>query len=147
MKFNIPLPFDRTELPDEFLTLEAVTEVGKAVEKAGFDAGLVTDHPCPTGRWLDTGGHHALDPLVALSFAAAATTRLRLLTHVYVLAYRNPFLTAKGTLTLDVLSGGRLILGVAAGYLRPEFGALGVDFDERNELVDEALRIFGEVAA
>jgi len=120
---------------------DAVAEIARAAEDAGYDACFVTDHPAGDATWLDTGGHHALDPLVTLAFAAAATTRLRLLTHVFILAYRNPFLTAKGTLTLDVLSGGRLILGVAAGYLRPEFGALGVDFDERNDLVDEALEV------
>jgi probable F420-dependent oxidoreductase len=88
-----------------------------------------------------TGGHHALDPFVALSFAAAATTRLRVQTHILVLPYRNPFLTAKSVLSLDALSGGRLTLGVAAGYLRSEFNSLGVDFDERNELFDEALEV------
>ena len=58
-----------------------------------------------------------------------------------VLAYRNPLLTAKSLLTLDTLSKGRVILGVAAGYLKPEFAALGVDFDERNALTDEAIDV------
>jgi probable F420-dependent oxidoreductase len=56
-----------------------------------------------------------------------------------VLPYRNPFLAAKAALTLDVLSQGRLLFGVGAGYLEPEFRALGVDFDERNELLDEGI--------
>jgi probable F420-dependent oxidoreductase len=141
IQLAVELPTMHMDPPEEFVSAGAVAEIAKAAEDAGYAACFVTDHPAGDATWLDTGGHHALDPLVALSFAAAATTRLRLLTHVYVLAYRNPFLTAKGTLTLDVLSGGRLILGVAAGYLRPEFGALGVDFDERNELVDEALEV------
>jgi probable F420-dependent oxidoreductase len=131
----------RVDPPSEFCTGEAVAEMARAAEDAGYAACFVTDHPAGDVTWLETGGHHALDPLVALSFAAAATTRLRLLTHVLVLPYRNPFLTAKGTMSLDVLSGGRLILGAAAGYLRPEFGALGVDFNERNELMDEALDV------
>ena len=100
---------------------------------------LFRSHPAPDRRWLDGGGHHALEPTVALAFAAAATDRLLLQTNVYVAAYRNPFLAAKAISSLDVLSGGRVVLGVAAGYLRPEFGALGVDFDERNELLDEAI--------
>lgn len=137
----VELPTMRVDRAGEFVTAEAIAEIASAAEDAGFAACFVTDHPAPDGAWLDTGGHHALDPFVALSFAAAATSRLRLLTHVYVLAYRNPFLTAKGALSLDVLSGGRLILGTAAGYLRPEFGALGVDFEERNALVDEALDV------
>jgi len=137
----VELPVMRVDRPQEFVTAESVAEVARAAEDAGFAACFVTDHPAGDATWLDTGGHHSLDPFVALSFAAAVTTRLRLLTHVYILAYRNPFLTAKGTLSLDVLSGGRLILGAAAGYLRPEFGALGVDFDERNELLDEAIDV------
>jgi probable F420-dependent oxidoreductase len=137
----VELPTMRVDPPSEFCTAEAVAEVARAAEDAGYAACFVTDHPAGDATWLDTGGHHALDPLVALSFAAAATTRLRLLTHVLVVPYRNPFLTAKATLTLDVLSGGRLIIGAAAGYLRPEFGALGVDFNERNELMDEALDV------
>ena len=141
VQLAVDLPTMHVDPPGEFVGPDAVAEIARAAEDAGYDACFVTDHPAGDATWLDTGGHHALDPLVTLAFAAAATTRLRLLTHVFILAYRNPFLTAKGTLTLDVLSGGRLILGVAAGYLRPEFGALGVDFDERNDLVDEALEV------
>ena len=101
--------------------------------------------PRPTMQWLEGGGHHALEPLVGLAFAAASTTTIKLQTHVYVAAYRNPFLAAKGVATLDALSGGRVLLGVAAGYLRPEFGALGVDFDERNDLLDECIEVMRKV--
>lgn len=141
MRFSIGLPTDRVDAPDEFVTGPAIAEMAAAVEAAGFDAVYVTDHPAPDDRWLAGGGHHALEPLVALAFAAAATSTLRLHTHVYVAAYRNPFLAAKGVATLDALSGGRVILGVAAGYLRPEFGALGVDFDARNDLLDESVSV------
>jgi probable F420-dependent oxidoreductase len=137
----VELPTMRVEPPGEFVSGQAVAEVARAAEEAGYAACFVTDHPAGDATWLDTGGHHALDPLISLSFAAAATSTLRLLTHVYVLAYRNPFITAKAALTLDVLSEGRLILGTAAGYLRPEYGALGVDFEERNDLVDEAIDV------
>src|SRR5690606_22911643 len=73
-------------------------------------------------------------------FAAAATRRLRLLTHVLVLPYRNPLLVAKAAASLDVLSGGRLLLGVAAGYLAGEFAALGAALARRHEAVAEAIR-------
>ena len=139
MRFSLQLPTDRVEAAEEFVRGDAVAEMARTAESAGFDACFVTEHPFPSDRWLATGGHHALDPWVALSFAAAATTRLRVQTHIAVLAYRNPFLTAKAVASLDLLSGGRVILGVAAGYLRGEFDALGVDFDERNELCDEAI--------
>jgi probable F420-dependent oxidoreductase len=133
------LPTQRVDRLEEFVTGEAVAEMSRAAESAGFDAVFVTEHPFPEKSWMDTGGHHALDPFVALSFAAAATTRIRLQTHLCVLPYRNPFLTAKSVASLDVLSGGRVILGAGTGYLEAEFAALGVDFAERNELTDEAI--------
>ena len=141
MQFSLGLPTDRVDRADEFVTGAAVMECAAAAEAMGFDACFVTDHPAPDAKWLAAGGHHALDPFVALSFAAAATTRLRLQTHILVLPYRNPLLTAKSALSLDVLSGGRLTLGVAAGYLKPEFFALGSDFETRNERTDEAIDV------
>src|SRR5207248_6448161 len=145
LRFSVGLPTDHVAAADDFVTGEAVMECAKAAEEAGFDACFVTDHPAPDSKWLATGGHHALDPFVALSFAAAATTRLRVQTHILVLAYRNPMLTAKSVLSLDRLSGGRVIRGVAPGYLKPEFAALGVDFDERNELTDEAIDVMRQI--
>jgi len=139
VRFSVHLPTDRVQLGNEFVSGPGVAEVARCAESAGFDACYVTDHPFPSGRWLAAGGHHALDPWVALSFAAAATTRIFVQTHIAVLPYRNPFLTASAVASLDVLSGGRLIVGVAAGYLRGEFRALGADFEERNERSDEAL--------
>jgi probable F420-dependent oxidoreductase len=138
---TVGLPTTRIDDPREFLTAEGVAEVAKAIEEAGFNGCHVTDHPAPDARWLDAGGHHELDPFVALSFAAATTTTLQLQTYIYVAGYRNPFLSAKSALSLDLLSGGRLTLGVAAGYLKPEFGALGIDFDERNDLLEEAVEV------
>jgi probable F420-dependent oxidoreductase len=141
MRFSLGLPTSQVEHADELLTGPAIGAMASHAEALGFDAVHVTDHPAGDQRWLDTGGHHALDPFVALSFAAASTESIGLHTHILVLAYRNPFLAAKSILTLDVLSGGRLILGVAAGYLKSEFNALGVAYDERNELTDEAIEV------
>ena len=140
MKVNVTLPFDHIHNPQEFLTLEAVSQVGAVLERAGFDGGNVTDHPCPTGRWLDSGGHHAQDPFVMLSLLAAVTTRLRLQTGILVLPYRNPFITARAVATLDVFSGGRVSLGLGAGYLKGEYYALGVDFERRNDIEDEYIK-------
>ncbi len=139
LKLSIGLPTDKVQLGDQFTSGDAVMEMARTAEEAGFDAVHVTDHPFPEDEWMASGGHHALDPWVPLSFAAAATTKILLQTHILVLPYRNPFLTAKSVTSLDVLSGGRVILGVAAGYLEPEFKALGVDYAERNELTDEAI--------
>lgn len=140
MKINIPLPFDHIDPPGEFDSMEAVAEVGAVIERAGFYAGLVTDHPVPTGRWLDVGGHHAQSPFVMLALLAAKTTTLRLQTAILVLPYRNPFIVARDVTTLDRFSGGRVTLSVGAGYLKGEYRALGVDFDQRNEMMDEYIQ-------
>lgn len=145
VSFSLELPTQRVEAVDEFVTAEAIADVAGVAEASGFAAVHVTDHPAPDAKWLDHGGHHALDPFVALSFAAAATTEVKLLTNVYIAAYRNPFLGAKSIQSLAALSKGRLILGTAAGYLKPEFKALGVDFDNRGALLDEALDVLDKV--
>jgi probable F420-dependent oxidoreductase len=131
------LPFDHIDNPEEWTTMQAVHEIAKAVEDAGFYAGSVTDHPVPSARWLDNGGHYAQDPFVMLSMLGAVTTRLRLQTNIIVLPYRNPFITARAVSSLDHFTGGRVILGMGAGYLKAEYKALGVDFDSRNDLMDE----------
>lgn len=139
MRFTVQLPCHQVERFDEFASGEAVAEMARSAEAAGFDACFVTDHPFPGDKWMAGGGHHALDAFVCLTWAAAATQRIRLHTHILVLPYRNPFLTAKAAATLDALSGGRLILGTAAGYLKSEYRALGADFEHRNEVCDEAI--------
>jgi probable F420-dependent oxidoreductase len=141
ISYSLELPTHRVDACSEFVSAQAISEIARVAEACGFRAVHVTDHPAPDAKWLDHGGHHALDPFVALSFAAAATSDVKLLTNVYIAAYRNPFLSAKSIQTLDILSGGRLILGVAAGYLKPEFRALGVDFDNRGALLDESLDV------
>ncbi|OBK39216.1 LLM class F420-dependent oxidoreductase [Mycobacterium sp. 1245111.1] len=145
ISFSLELPTQRVEAVEEFVTADAIADVARVAEEAGFAAVHVTDHPAPDAKWLDHGGHHALDPFVALSFAAAATADIKLLTNVYIAAYRNPFLGAKSVQSLAALSNGRLILGTAAGYLKPEFKALGVDFDNRGALLDEALDVLDQV--
>ena len=137
MHFHLGLPTDNVAKASEFVTADAIAEMSQAAEAAGFASVFVTEHPFPEDEWMRSGGHHALDPFVALSFAAAATTTINVMTFLCVVPYRNPFLTAKAALSVHVLSGERLILGVGAGYLEPEFNALGVDFSERNELFDE----------
>lgn len=144
-RISLVIPTDRVGSGSELVSGDAIVEIAGHWERLGFDAGYVTDHPAPDDRWLAGGGHHALEPTVALAVAGACTTRLRLHTHAYVLGYRNPFLAAKALASLDVLTGGRLILGVAAGYLRAEFEALGADFDGRGERLDTALRLLAEI--
>jgi probable F420-dependent oxidoreductase len=116
-------------------------ELARIAEESGWHGFTFTEHPAPGARWLEAGGHQSFDPFVALATVATATRSMRLLTYLAVMAYRNPLLLAKTVATLDILSDGRAILGAGAGYLRGEFRALGVDFEERNALFDEALEV------
>jgi probable F420-dependent oxidoreductase len=138
MKLSIHIPIDIDDRV-EFQNGAAVRAMAQAIEKAGVDACYITDHPAPTARWRAAGGHDALDPFVGLMAVAAATTKLRLHTNLVVLPYRNPFLTAKSVASLDVLSDGRVILGIGSGYLKGEYQALGADFEGRGAVMDEAL--------
>ena len=124
-----------------FVTKDAITRFARTAEQAGFDGIGFTDHPAPSDRWLQSGGHDALDPFAALAFVAAVTDRLLLIPNIVVLPYRNPFLVAKSVATIDALSGGRFVLSTAVGYQRAEYRALGVAFEDRNELFDEAIDV------
>ncbi len=141
MKFSFGYPFFTAPASPEFLSAKAIGGIAAAAEKAGVNAVFLSEHPAPSASWRESGGHDALDPFVALGFAAMATKDISLLTNLTVVPYRNPLLLAKTAATLDVLSGGRLILGMGTGYLKAEYFALGVDFEERNELFDEAVEV------
>ncbi|WP_102143227.1 TIGR03619 family F420-dependent LLM class oxidoreductase [Mycobacterium hubeiense] len=139
MKFTVEYPSDVPTASREFRDPGVMRALASRVEALGFDAIALADHPAPSAKWRRSGGHDTFDPTVALAFFAAATTAMRLMTHLYVLPFRNPYLAAKTLTSLDIVSGGRLIAGVGAGYLRSEFSALGVDFDSRAELFEESL--------
>lgn len=141
MRVTVDYPIGSSGYDPDFLAPATVARFAQTLEELGYDAVSFTEHPAPSRKWLAGGGHETFDPLTALAFCAAVTTRLRLMTLLLVLPYRNPLLAAKQIATADVLSGGRTTIAVGAGYLRSEFAALGVDFDERNALVDEALHV------
>ncbi len=139
MKYTLEYPSELPTAPDDFLQPDVIRAVATQAEAAGFSAIALSEHPAPSVKWRNNGGHNTLDPIAALSFMAAATSQIRLMTNLYVLPFRNPYLSAKALGSLDLISGGRLIAGVGAGYLRSEFSAVGVDIDRRAELLDEAL--------
>jgi len=139
MRFTITHPMHSHPYNPELVTGAGVATIAAAAEAAGFSGFGFTDHPAPSDKWLNAGGHDALDPFAALTYVAAVTERLLLIPNIVVLPYRNPFIVAKSAATIDALSGGRFVLSVATGYLRSEYRALGVDFEQRNELFDEAL--------
>jgi probable F420-dependent oxidoreductase len=140
MRFNLEMPVD-----DGTEDASRTIELARAIERANFDGLGFTDHPAPSKKWLMAGGHRTYDPFVGLAFCAAVTTRVRLLTYLAVLPYRNPFMLVKSAATVDCLSGGRFTLVAGSGYLRSEFAALGEDFETRNALTDEALDVFTSV--
>ncbi|MCB2060384.1 MAG: TIGR03619 family F420-dependent LLM class oxidoreductase, partial [Novosphingobium sp.] len=136
----LEFPVNVVDPPGEFQSMPAIREMAEALEQAGIDACYVTDHPAPDANWLKAAfGHDSVDPFAGLAFVAAASSKLLLHTNIIVLPYRNPFVTAKAAATVQVFSGGRLILGVGIGYQKVEFEALGADFHRRGKLTDEAL--------
>jgi probable F420-dependent oxidoreductase len=139
MRYNLMFPTRAVKHWDQWCQGASIGEVANLVEQAGFDAFSMSEHPYPDKGWLASGGHHAFDPFVSLSFAAAATSRIRVMTYILVSGYRSPYLTAKAAASLDVLSGGRFTLGTGAGYLKSEFEALHADFGRRGALLDEAI--------
>ena len=141
MRFVYYFPGRWVPIELSLLTLDAHIELAVAAERSGFDGLAVDEHPIPSESWRQgPGGYDALDPFITLA-AVASSVHLRLVTYAAVVPYRNPFLLAKQIATLDVLSGGRLIVGVGTGYLSGEFEALGVDFAQRNALFDEGLEV------
>jgi probable F420-dependent oxidoreductase len=132
----------------------AYMAVAQAAELAGFSFMSVNDHiivPAdlgsaypytPGGTWSAAGHGHCFDQLASLAFLAGCTSRLRLLTSVMVVPHRPPIQTAKTLSTIDVLSNGRLILGVGAGWMEEEFRLLGAPFKERGAATDEYLEAF-----
>ena len=141
MRFAVTYPLVRHPCNPELLTKQSLVRFAQTAEGAGFDAVGFTDHPAPTHRWLSAGGHDALDPFSALAFVAAVTDRMLLIPNIVVLPYRNPFVVAKSIATIAALSDQRFVLATGTGYLKGEYKALGVDFDERNELFDEAIEV------
>src|SRR5215212_10034593 len=125
MQFILQYP-DAHGLDVDMLDAGPVGELAITAERAGFDGMAFTEHPAPSVSWLRQGGHQTLDPFVALAHAAAVTSRLRLLTYLAVLPYRNPLMLAKAATTLDRLSNGRFVLGAGTGYLKAEYFGVGV---------------------
>jgi probable F420-dependent oxidoreductase len=132
--FELPVSGDSAR-PD------AIVAVATAAERAGVAALAYTDHPAPSKKWMEGGGHSTLDPFAALCFVAGVTKTIGLMPYLAVLPYRNPLLLAKLVATVDRLSGGRFTLVAGTGYLRSEFAALGASFEDRNERFDETIDV------
>ena len=126
----------------------AVRDYAQAAEELGYDFLVTADHVLGADRerypdLLGPYGHRAAihEPLVLFGFLAAVTTRLRLITNVLILPQRQTALVAKQAAEIDLLSGGRLILGVGNGWNHVEYEALGEDFRTRGRRLDEQVRL------
>ncbi|MFF5446814.1 TIGR03619 family F420-dependent LLM class oxidoreductase [Streptomyces sp. NPDC012888] len=116
-----------------------LARIARAADRAGFGYLASCDHVAIPRRLAAAMSTVWYDPVATLSFLAGVTERVRLLSHVAIVALRHPLITAKQYATLDHLSGGRLVLGVGAGHVQEEFEVLGVDFERRGAVLDETL--------
>src|SRR5438067_5216838 len=118
---------------------DELAAIARACDRAGFLYVAVCDHVAIPRARADAMSTTWYDPIATLGWLAGVTERVRLLSHVFVAAYRHPLQTAKAFATLDALSNGRAILGVGAGHVEEEFDALGVSFADRGRLTDAAI--------
>jgi probable F420-dependent oxidoreductase len=114
--------------------------IAVAADRLGYHHLTCSEHVAIPRDVVPVRGGRYYEPLATLGWIAAATERIRLVTHVIVLPYHHPLEVAKGYGTLDALSGGRVVLGVGVGSLEPEFRLLEVDFDGRGARYEDALR-------
>ena len=139
MKFGICLAIRRDA------SLDFNLKLGTAAEKMGFDSVWASDHVVIPEKVSGSFTRLFYDPVVTLAAIASCTKSIMVGTSVIILPYRNPVVLAKSLSTLDNFSDGRLVFGVAAGWLEPEFDALGVPFEKRSDLTDEYLGIITEL--
>ena len=130
-------------------TPEGATAIGQIAEEAGFESLWTVEHVIvpadyqsaypysPNGKMPGGEDNPIPDPLIWLTWVAASTRTIKLATGILILPQRNPIVLSKEVATLDVLSGGRALLGVGVGWLKEEFDAIGVDFDQRGPITDE----------
>ena len=136
-------------------TPERLGIIARKGEEFGFDALLTGDHilvpknissPYPYtegGEFPGSSSGESMEQITLLSYIAGQTSKIRLVTSVLIVPHRNPLIAAKSLATLDVLSGGRLVVGVGVGWMREEFEALGLPpFEERGAVTDEYIRAF-----
>jgi probable F420-dependent oxidoreductase len=122
--------------------VQSIVRLATRAEALGFDSVWASDHVFNVSYVYERiGDRPYYDPLTILSYIAAVTTRIGLGTSVLVLPYHHPMRLAKAAATLDVLSGGRVILGVGVGVIAQELNAMGVPFEARGAWTDEAIAI------
>jgi len=136
---NLNPRFDPPEW-EEHGGIEDVVEVARAAERAGYEWVSCPEHVAIPSSTAGTRGGRYWDPLTTLAYVAASTQSIGLLSHVLVLGYHHPLEVVKRFGTLDMISGGRVVLGVGVGSLEAEFDLLGAPFAGRGDRADDALR-------
>lgn len=135
MDLDVVLPNESPSMP-----VGALRDLAREAEDLGFATAWLPDHVLPPGPYgPEFGG--VLEPLVTIGHLAAVTERLRFGTSVLVAPLRNPFVLAKQAATLQELSGGRLLLGLGAGWSREEFDAVGADHAHRGAVTEDVLAL------
>ena len=126
--------------------VQSILKLATQAEKLGFESVWVSEHVFNVSYVYDRlGSKPYYEPLVMLSYLAATTNRVSLGTSVLVLPYHNPIRLAKTAATLDVMSGGRLLLGVGVGVIEQELEAMGSPMAERGAITDEAIAVMKEL--
>jgi probable F420-dependent oxidoreductase len=139
MRFGYILPnYGGRIAPDDLVA------IGLACEEEGYDSVWATDHIIMPTELREPYGE-VLEPLVTLASIAARTKRIRVGTSILVLPQRNPILVAKQAATLDAFSGGRVILGLGAGWAEREFGYLNAGFGQRSKVYEESVVLMREL--
>lgn len=144
MDYGIVLPHFSAFAKEE--PAKRIVAAAEAAESLGYSTVWVADHiifPAKIeGGYAFNPTDPFLEPLTVLGALALKTSRVKLGTAVLVLPYRHPLYAAKALATIDVLSAGRVIVGVGAGWLEPEFAALGVPLSERGSRTDDTIELF-----
>ncbi len=154
MKFGVNL-VNRGEMA----TMQNLTRFAQRAEALGLDSLTISDHIVipkktpsnypyhPEGKFEWEAAQNYYEPLTSLFFLAGKTERIRLGVSVLIVSYRNPVITAKLLATADVLSGGRMFLGIGTGWWEDEYKALGIGghFSDRGARTDEYVRIYKEL--
>ena len=140
MKIGVWIPNCR-----HLATPETIRGAAVRAEQLGYDSVWVSDHVVVPRANVANFGEAIFDPLVTLGVIAGATRRVQLGTTVLIVPYRNAVVTAKMVSSLDALSGGRVVLGVGAGWVAAESAMLGVPFAERGAMTDEYLEAMQEL--
>ena len=125
---------------EESATIEDIARVAETADRLGYHHMTCSEHVALPASEIDRRGARYWDPLATFGYLAARTQHIRFATYVLVLAYHHPLELAKRYGTLDVVSGGRVILGVGVGTLKEEFDLIGAPYDDRGPRGDDALR-------